>query len=103
MTTYLRTRTVDDLYGTVEHRPVQVLGDAETLMDTFGDKHPEYEREGDKWVRARPYRMNPDGTADQDRTQWEYANGQLTQTVEDPRPYHPTAAEHHYVWYEEHP
>ncbi|ALA68441.1 hypothetical protein [Corynebacterium lactis] len=102
MTTYLRTRTVDDLDGfIVNHPPVAVLGDAKTLMDTFGDKHHDYHREGETWVRVRPYRMNPDGTPDHDRTQWDNANGQLTKTVEDTRPYHPTAAEHHYVWYEE--
>lgn len=103
MTAYLRTRTVDDLYGTTtDHQPVPVIGNARELTKTFGLTHPDYHREGETWVRVRPYRMNPDGTPDKDRTQWDNANGQLTKTVEDTRPYHPTAAEHHYVWYEEH-
>lgn len=98
MTAYLRAQTVDDLYGIfVEHRPVQVVGDAETLMDTFGDKHTGYHRDGDRWVRVRPYRMNPDGTPGHDRTQWDNGNGALVKTVEDTRPYHPTIARRHYA------
>lgn len=103
MTTYLCTKTVDDLHrSAIVHQRIPVKGTAADLMEQFGETHPDYQLTAGKWVRERPYRQADDGTPDHDRTQWDNTTGNLTPHNQDTRPLHPTAANRHYVWYEEH-
>ena len=49
-----------------------------------------------------PRAWSPDGTPDHDRTERDNTTGNLTPHNKDTRPWHPTASNRHYVWYEEH-